>query len=394
MSVPSVLFVEKYTLHRMDNLRPKFDGQLAAARNLGFDVAHLGWDEAGVWLVQGEEKRLLVRSRFAGKGWYAHTLLFFHLIRAARRACKQRRYDVLYVRYIPFPPSAAGLGRAQRKAGGKLVMEIPTYPQASDIPKKRLYRLLLAMNNRFLRRFTRYVDLIALIGEKPDGPVYGCPTVNINNGVNARALSPRVPSRPADGVHLLLLATMNYYQGYDRLLAGYDDESKRLPLYFHLVGNDYDGTAARLMAEAERLGAADRWTNHGPQYGAALDALFDQCDVGVGGLGEFRRGRRVSTELKIRDYMGRGIPVAYAGEDDMLDAGADFLLQLPNDESPIHLRALYEFGSRMKGRPELPAQIRAYAAAHMSWRDQMRKVLERVLPGSCAAQGRNGHERQ
>ena len=381
--MPSILFVCKYPLHRMDNLRPKFDGQLAAARNLGYEVAHLGWDTEGVWLVGNEQRECLLRSPFAGKGWYPHTLLFFDLIRAARKALRARMFDVLYVRYIPFPPTAGGLGRAQRRAGGRLVMEIPTYPQENDIPQKALYRLLLTLNNRFLRRFTRYVDLIALIGEKPEGLVYGCPTVNINNGANLARLPLRVPRNPADGVHLLLLATMNYYQGYDRLLGGYNEQTKRLPLYIHLVGNDFDGTAKSLMAEAARLGVGERWINHGPQYGPPLDALFDGCDVGVGGLGESRRGRSVSTELKIRDYVGRGIPTVYAGEDDMLATPADFLLQLPNDESPVDLQAVYDFGLRMKAQTGVPERMRAYAKAHMAWEDQLRKVLETVRPGSC-----------
>lgn len=381
--MPSILFVEKYTLHRMDNLRPKFDGQIAATRNLGYDVSHLGWDETGVWLVRGEERKRLVRSPFAGKGWYEHTLLFFHLIRAARRACAQRGYDVMYVRYMPFPPTAAGMGRAQKRTGGKLVMEIPTYPQDADIPRKRMYRLLLSLNNRFLRRFTRYVDLIALMGKKPDGPVYGCPTVNIENGVDLERLPLRKPRQGTEGVHLLLLATIYYAQGYDRLLAGYTDETKRLPLFFHLVGNDFDGTARTLLAEAERLGVGERWTYYGPKYGEELDALFDRCDVGVGCLGMYRKGCDGLPVLKVRDYLGRGLPTVYAGHDGMLTTPADFLLQVPNDDTPIDLGALYELGRRTQGRAELPAQIRAYARAHMSWEEQMRKVFERVLPRSC-----------
>ncbi len=383
--MPSVLFVEKYPLRRMDNLRTKFDGQMQAARRLGFEVDFLGWDESGVQLVQDEGSQRLVRSPLAGKGWYAHTLLFLHMIRAAKRALKQKKYDVVYVRYIPFPPNAAGLGRAQRRAGGKLVMEIPTYPQTNDVPEKLLYRIALKLNNSFLHRFTRYVDLIALIGEKPDGPVYGCSTVNIGNGVDVERLPQRVPEDPADGVHLLLLATMYNAQGYDRLLAGYTEQTLRLPLFVHLVGNDYDGTAKALMAEAEQIGAGDRWTYHGPQYGEALDALFNRCDVGVGCLGLYRKGCECSSVLKVREYLGRGIPTAYAGRDDMLTAEADFLLKLPNDATPIDLQALYELGMRTKGRAELPSQIRAYARAHMSWDEQMRKVLEGVLPGSCAA---------
>ena len=49
--MPTILFVMKYPLHRKENLKAKFDGQLAAARALGWDAYCIGWDAHGGYVV-------------------------------------------------------------------------------------------------------------------------------------------------------------------------------------------------------------------------------------------------------------------------------------------------------------------------------------------------------
>ena len=48
----SVLFLMRYPLERDDNLKIKFDGQMAAVRALGHEAACIGWDRRGLWLCR------------------------------------------------------------------------------------------------------------------------------------------------------------------------------------------------------------------------------------------------------------------------------------------------------------------------------------------------------
>ena len=72
---------------------------------------------------------------------------------------------------------------------------------------------------------------------------------------------------------------------------------------------------AELQALARDLGVADRVVFHGELHGEALDRVAAACDIGIGGLGLYRKGQYRSMTLKLREYMARGLPFAYAVED-------------------------------------------------------------------------------
>ena len=48
MAVASVLFLMRYPLEKGDNLKIKFDGQMAAVRAMGHEARLIGWDREGL----------------------------------------------------------------------------------------------------------------------------------------------------------------------------------------------------------------------------------------------------------------------------------------------------------------------------------------------------------
>ncbi len=96
--MPAILFVMKYPLHCRDNLQAKFDGQLAAARALGWDAYHIGWDYTGLWLVGAEGRALALVAELEAT---------MDAVRA-RAAALPRRPRVYFEEWDEPPISAVG----------------------------------------------------------------------------------------------------------------------------------------------------------------------------------------------------------------------------------------------------------------------------------------------
>ncbi len=377
--MPAILFVMKYPLHRRDNLQTKFDGQLAAARALGWDAYHIGWDDTGLWLVGVQGRTLLRRAPLARLHGYDHTLIFFDLMAAVCVALRRVKIDVLYLRYMPTFGVALRALRQLKAAGGKLTVEFPTYPKDEENSRFFVRRLVFAHTDRVLRKINPLVDLYTLIGKPCEGgQLDGRPAVNIMNGVDVSAFPLHTPNAADPAVRLLALASMSGWHGYDRLLTALAAYRGDADVRVEMVGGDGDGSLAAWKALAEKLGLLSWVTFRGPMHGEALDRLIDTCDVGVGSLGMYRYGIQTGMTLKLREYMARGLPFLTAVPDPALPDDPAFALRVPNDDSEIDLAAVVAFARAAKRDAALPARMRAHAESTLSWTGILRVVLDRL----------------
>lgn len=374
----TILFLMRYSLDHPDNFTTKFNGQLAGMRALGHTALCVGVRGGEMCLMEGDKVTPLQKNRFSTLPGYRHTKLYWDLMSAARRVISSRRVDAVYLRYKPLSPNVMGMAKLNRQKGGKLMVEIPTYPSQKEPDHRPLRRALLALTERLLKRLSPLVDLFTLVGEhNKDGLLLGRPAINICNGVEPDLLPMRRVNTAPGEIHALLLASVSRYQAYDRLLEGMArDRAASESLFLHLVGGDVDGSVEQLKEQAERERL--HLEIHGPLYGQALSDLFDRCDVGVGTLGLYRKGIDVCSVLKVREYMGRGLPFVYSGEDDMLKTPADFMRRVSNDDAPVPAAALTELALSLKGQADVPGRMRAYAKEHMSWQAVWKTVLEKV----------------
>ena len=378
--MPTILFLMKYPLHRRENLKAKFDGQMAAARALGWKAYCIGWDGQGMSLVGEGVCEPLRRNRFARLPGYDHTLIFHDLMLAAREALRRVPTDVVYLRYMPTFGGALTTLRQLKAEGGRLVLEYPTYPKEQENSRFFLRRQVFRYTDRILGRIHPLVDLYALIGAPCDGTLDGRPAMNIVNGVDVDAYPQHTPNADDPTVRLLALASMSGWHGYDRILhslAAYQGDAE---VRIEFAGGDGDGSLAVWTALSKSLGLEDRVMFHGPLYGEALDALIARCDVGVGSLGMYRFGITQGMTLKLREYMARGLPFLSAVEDPALPDDPAFALRVPNDDTPIDMAQVVAFGKNAKRDADVSRRMRTHAMKTMSWTGVMRAVLERVKP--------------
>ena len=68
-----LFYVVRYQLDQPFNLKAKFDGQIRAFENLGFDVYYLAFDAEHFYLVNGDRKQVIGKTHFGIPGYF-HTL--------------------------------------------------------------------------------------------------------------------------------------------------------------------------------------------------------------------------------------------------------------------------------------------------------------------------------
>ena len=378
--MPSILFIMKYPLHRRENLNAKFNGQVEAARALGWDAYCIGWDSRGMFLVGNGKREFLRKNTLANLRGYDHTKIFIDLMKAASEAMRRIPFDALYLRYMPTFPAALRTVKQLKERGGQLIVEYPTYPIAQENERFFVRSLVFRYTDGILQKINPMVDLYALIGDDCGGTLYGRSAMNTVNGIEVGGLLKHAPRANMKDIRLLALASMSGWHGYDRILrslAGYGGDAD---VRIEFVGGDGDGSLAKWKLLADELNVTDRVTFHGPCYGDALETIIAQCDLGVGSLGMFRYGLKRGMTLKAREYMARGLPFIGAVDDPALPNDRNFFLHVANDETPIDMAEVVAFAKAVKADAELPDAMRVYAEENLSWRSVMAKTLERLQP--------------
>lgn len=371
------LFVMRYPLDGWDNLKNKFNGQLAAMEALGHEAWHIAWGRGGMWLCRGESRTLLRRCPLSSMPGYCKTYLYVDLMAAVKQAFARQTFDVVYMRYMPVFWNAPGAMRRVKAQGAKLIVEHPTYPVENGRTTSPLRKPVFRYNEHVFAKLEPCIDLYTLIGD-PCGPtLHGIPAMNIVNGVDVDTL-PLHRTRVGKDTHLLALASMSHWQGYDRLiesLAAYQGHDE---ITLHMVGGEGDGSLAAWKKLAQERGVADRVIFHGELFSEELNALVEKCDVGIGGLGLYRKKQFQSMTLKLREYMARGLPFVYAVEDPSIPFEPRFCMKVSNNDAPISMERITAFANAVKADPVAPAEMRAYARQHMSWQGVLRTILEKV----------------
>lgn len=260
-----------------------------------------------------------------------------------------------------------------REAGVKIVMEIPTYPYDQEYFQFKS-KCFLFIDKIFRNKLARNLNAIVTFSDKKE--IFRQNTICISNGIDFSSIHMKQISNKPDELHLIGVAEIHFWHGFDRIITGLRDYYKReevsCDVFFHIIG-EFSGTRERdeilpLIVD-NKLG--NYVTLHGRQFGEELDKLFDLADLGIGSLGRHRSGITSIKTLKNREYAARGIPFIYSEIDADFDA-MEYVYKVPADESPVDIQKIILFYQQMVlSSLEIRESIR-----HLSWDKQMNTVIE------------------
>lgn len=283
-------------------------------------------------------------------------------------------------------PFTMHMVRRMRKAGMKVVMEIPTYPYDQEYFNRSMRRQLI-QDKLFRNLFAKELDAIVTFSE--EDVIFGQQTIRISNGIDFGSVRLKRKSlHPADELHLIGVAEIHRWHGFDRVikgLANYYATPQDVKVYFHVVGYFFSPVEEAEITEIIRKRHLEPYVIlYGKKHGEELDEIFDQCDFGIGSLGRHRVGIEHIKTLKNREYAARGIPFVYSETDSDFDE-KPYVLKAPADETVINIEDIINFYQQLSISPQ---QIRD-SIAELSWKHQMGKVIDALYP----KQGNRQHTR-
>lgn len=268
-----------------------------------------------------------------------------------------------------------------KKAGIHAVTEIPTYPYDQEFKNFHyIQRLELKIDQLF--RHCLYQQQDALVTFSDATEIFGQRTIRISNGVDFDSipLHSSLTTHPSP-LHLIGVAEVHIWHGYDRLIAGLGEYYKnggKQDVVFHIVGGVHPDERYRaneyhpgLQAIIDKYEIADKVIFHGTMFGKELDDVFNQCQFAIGSLARHRSGITVIKTLKNREYATRGIPFIYSEQDSDFDH-QPYVLKAPADESPIDIQQIIDFTNHFTMHPD---EIRK-TVGHLTWKIQMQKVMD------------------
>ena len=372
-----LLYITRYSIHQDFNLKAKFDGQLNAFRNLGFDTYFIGFDQRYFYLVNGDKKTIVGKTHF-GIPSYLHTAFYNDLHKAAIKAINLVGFDFVYWRAAPIWKSSCKLGKVIKDNGASLIYEIPTFSTNREADMSLLRKLYTLFTKRKRDKFNeRYVDYYVVIGEDAGGVYNGKPAINIENGVDVNSLKARSPKKEDDEIHILALASMCYWHGYDRLIKSLSQYTGKQKVIIHMVGGNDGGCLGEWKQLASDLKLNDKVIFHNSMFGKQLDDIVDLCDLGAASLG--RKDFKFISELKTREYIARGLPFIMAVDDMVLSKlEQKYWIKISNDDAIPDMSKIIEFALEMRNKENLIDDMRKLACDILSWEAQYKKLFNYI----------------
>lgn len=148
--------------------------------------------------------------------------------------------ELIYVRsFHNANPFTIRLFSKLRKAGIKIAMEIPTYPYDSEYAGFPLVtRLGIQVDKVFRKTLAKHVNAIVTFSDYHC--IFGQRTIQISNGVDFDSIPlKKTVSKNTSVIHLLGVAEVHYWHGYDRLIEGlgkYYQNPANTTVFFHIAG--------------------------------------------------------------------------------------------------------------------------------------------------------------
>ena len=113
---------------------------------------------------------------------------------------------------------------------------------------------------------------------------------------------------------------------------------------------------------------------HGFKTGKELDEIYNNTDIAVGSLGNFRKDLKSGGALKNQEYTAKGLPFMISGEDKNY-TNCKFIYYVSHDESLFDIEEIINWYENLNMTPR---EIRKFAEENLSWDIQMKKVIDNI----------------
>lgn len=268
----------------------------------------------------------------------------------------------------------------------KIYFEYPTFPYDDEISRKNLKQFLSDAFDKLTRHHLKYfVHRAAVVNYS--GDPFGITGITIDNGISTSSYCSKsygleniaASHTSKNTTHLVGVANVRPWHGYDRIITGlgryYSQSSVVHEVTFHIVGADEASTdhLRRLAIDNDVL---EHIVFYLPKRGAALDRLFEKCDIAISTLAPHRIGLSQLSPLKTREYCARGIPFVIGYEDPDFPDNFEYALKFESSEKPININAIVKHHQRFRELSDTSETMRKYSFKNLDWKVKMLPVVK------------------
>ncbi len=373
----NILFCGLRTSQESVGVMKKLKSQIAAFESLGHSVWATDIDDEGGWLLH-ENKRIKLRDKkeYVPKGLSAHLNHAYTFLAAAKYTDVD--FDLCYIRKPLCDSLHLRALRQLKKRNVVIAEEIPTWPYDAELESENTVasKIFLSIDRMYRKKLYKYLDFFTTYSY--DENILGVPAISLANAVDVSTIPKRISPQKTDTLRLFCVSSMFFWHGYDRLIKGmaeYKSTEGAQKVVLDIVGDGPEHKAWQALAK--ELGLQDDVHFHGTKTGEPLADIIAKSDVAVASLGWYRKGMSVGFELKIREYIARGIPFVYACEDIAAKDVAQCCLLFSNDDTPIDISKVVEFAQGISA-DECAEYLQEYAKKYLRWETQMQKVIDKA----------------
>ena len=366
------LFLIFHGLNPANGISKKIYYQVNALRACGIDTRLCYLNESNGRKLRMIDSEVLQDYGAGFKGKILKRIEYSSIVEYA----KKENISFIYMRSDHNAnPFTIHMVHQMRKAGIKVVMEIPTYPYDQEyIGFSR--RKLLFIDQCFRHSLAK--QLCGIVTFSDYKTIFGIPTIQISNGIDFSQIKLKQQVNDTNKeLHLIGVAEIHYWHGFDRLvkgLADYYDSHPNYKVFFHIVG-DFFGQREKddILPIIKQHKLENYVTLHGAKHGEELDRLFEKADMAIGSLARHRSGITHIKTLKNREYAARGRSFIYSETDSDFE-NKPYILKVPADETAIDINSLIHFYEKQSLSPlEIRESIRS-----LSWETQMNKIINSI----------------
>lgn len=259
-----------------------------------------------------------------------------------------KEIDFLYFRR-PFYKSF-GLRKFLRKVKKsnpkvKVVEEIPTFPYDHELTASPMNYPLWIKDKYNRKRMQEIVDRFAVIGEGYGRLLWGVPVIPLINGIVADKIAVKRDMHEDGCIRMVCVSSFEFWHGYDRVLEGlgrYYQTKHSYKIYLYMVG---DGAQRNIYNEIVKKYSIDDYVFfEGECTGEKLEQIYDMADIALECFGMYRKNMSISSSLKSREYLAKGLPVVAGCKNDIFQNNTfPYYLEMPNDDSIINIEEIVRF---------------------------------------------------
>lgn len=352
----------------------KIRAQICALRNLGYQVIYTAYKSDCVAILDNNDQIVAsMRYRFPS-GSKLHGYFRYQDILTLANHYKVKsnvNFDYLYGRISAINKKYITLLKNFKKSGSSVIIEALAYfPGVKMRTIKGKYVIYCLETKK--KKLCSLIDKIITEGQVED--FYGIPCEVGKIGIATDTLFKHCYNGDPNVLNMISVASEQAYHGYDRLIksaAAYKCSNGSKSVRIHLVGQLSEATKSLV----QKLEVEDMVILHGKMSGLQLQELYQNCNMGIGPLGQHRVGGKKDTGLKTKEYFGIGLPYFFSGCDEDVPDDYAYTYRVSSDEAVVDFDELWDFYLRYRDVPTVTEEMRAFAREVYSWDKIMQQAL-------------------